>query len=113
MRYVRFLTPRGPNWGFVDGDVIRAIDGPPYAAHQQTGQTQLLRFAKLLAPVTPSKIVGIGLNYAGWLKVFTDIPRPTEPILFYKVVSALNNPDDPIQLSPLNKEVMFEAEMAF
>jgi 2-keto-4-pentenoate hydratase/2-oxohepta-3-ene-1,7-dioic acid hydratase in catechol pathway len=112
MRYVRFLTPRGPSWGFVDGDVIRAIDGPPYSVHQQTGQTQLLRFAKLLAPVTPSKIVGVGLNYAAWTKVYPNLKLPTEPIFFYKVLSALTNPDEPIQLTSLNKEVIFEAEMA-
>lgn len=112
MHYVRFLTPRGPSWGLVDGDVIQAIDGPPYAAHQQTGQTQLLRFAKLLAPVTPTKIVGVGLNYGAWTKVRPELKLPKEPVFFYKVLSAINNPDDPIQLSPTNKEVIFEAEMA-
>lgn len=112
MRYVRFLTPRGPSWGFVDGDIIRAIDGPPYAAHQQTGQTQLLRFAKLLAPVAPTKIVGVGLNYAAWTSVYPNLKLPAEPIFFYKVLSALTNPDEPIQLTPVNKEVVFEAEMA-
>jgi len=112
MRYVRFLTPRGPSWGFVDGDVIRAIDGPPYAAHQQTGQTQLLRFAKLLAPVMPSKVVGVALNYAAWTKVHPNLKLPIEPIFFHKVLSAITNPDEPIQLTTLNKEVIFEAEMA-
>jgi 2-keto-4-pentenoate hydratase/2-oxohepta-3-ene-1,7-dioic acid hydratase in catechol pathway len=96
----------------VDGDIIRAIDGPPYAAHQQTGQTQLLRFAKLLAPVTPTKVVGVGLNYGAWTKVRPELKLPKEPLFFYKVLSAINNPDDPIQLSPTNKEVIFEAEMA-
>jgi 2-keto-4-pentenoate hydratase/2-oxohepta-3-ene-1,7-dioic acid hydratase in catechol pathway len=112
MRYVRFFTPRGPSWGFVDGAVIRAIDGPPYAPHQQTGQTQLVRFAKLLAPVTPTKIVGVGLNYAAWTKVHPNLKLPTEPIFFYKMLSAVTNPEEPIQLTPVNKEVIFEAEMA-
>ncbi len=112
MRYVRFFTPRGPIWGFIDGDVIQVIDGSPYAAHQQTGQTQILRFAKLLAPVTPTKIVGVGLNYGAWTKIRPELKLPKEPLFFYKVLSALTNPDDPIQLSPANKEVIFEAEMA-
>ena len=112
MRYVRFLTPSGPSWGCIDGDLIRALSGPPYAAHQQTGQTQILRSAKLLAPVTPTKIVGVGLNYAEWTKVRPEFKLPTAPVFFYKVLSAVNNPDDPIQLSPINTDVIFEAEMA-
>jgi 2-keto-4-pentenoate hydratase/2-oxohepta-3-ene-1,7-dioic acid hydratase in catechol pathway len=112
MRYVRFLTPQGPSWGFIDGDIIRAMSGPPYAAHQQTGQTQLLRFAKLLAPVTPTKIVGVGLNYGAWTTVRPELTLPKAPLFFYKVLSAVNNPDDPIQITPANKGVIFEAEMA-
>ena len=112
MQYVRFLTPSGPSWGCLDGDVIRVLSGPPYAAHQQTGQTQLLRFAKLLAPVTPTKIIGVGLNYAAWAEVRPEFKLPKAPVFFYKVLSAVNSPDDPIQLSPINTEVIFEAEMA-
>ena len=65
MKYVRFSTPEGGSWGQLDGDLIRELDGPPYLAHKETGRTQPARYANLLAPVTPTKVLGVMMNYAG------------------------------------------------
>src|SRR6185295_11475206 len=51
--------------------------------------------AKLLAPVTPTKIVCVGRNYAEHAKELGN-EAPSEPILFLKPPSALNGPNGTI-----------------
>jgi len=59
----------------------------------------------------PSKIICVGANYADHAKEFGhDIPE--EPVLFSKVTSALNGPNDPIQLPTGAQVVDGEAELA-
>jgi 2-keto-4-pentenoate hydratase/2-oxohepta-3-ene-1,7-dioic acid hydratase in catechol pathway len=67
---------------------------------------------QLLAPVTPTKIVCVGLNYA--LHVAESASRataPDEPILFLKPLSALLDPGAAILLPPVGR-VDHEAEVA-
>ncbi len=115
MKYVRFATPTGASWGRLDGDVIRELDGPPYLAHKETGRTQPSRYANLLAPVAPAKVLGVMMNYTGLLEQISNVGSelPTEPSFFHKAVSALVGPGDPIVLEPGTHEmVLFESEMA-
>lgn len=59
----------------------------------------------------PSKIIGIGLNYAKHA-VEAGYPIPAEPVIFLKAPSALSGPDDEI-VSPQNsKELDYEVELA-
>jgi len=64
----------------------------------------------LLAPVVPSKIVAVGLNYRDHAQEVNH-PIPEEPILFIKPTSALIGPDDPIVYPPLSQRVDYEAEL--
>jgi 2-keto-4-pentenoate hydratase/2-oxohepta-3-ene-1,7-dioic acid hydratase in catechol pathway len=65
----------------------------------------------LLAPVRPSKIVGIGRNYVDHAKEL-DHPMPSEPLLFFKATSALIGPEAPIVLPPESSRVEHEGEVA-
>lgn len=67
--------------------------------------------AGLVAPVTPSKIVCIGLNYRRHAEEMNK-PLPSEPLMFLKPTTALIGPDDTIQLPPSSSEVHFEGELA-
>jgi 2-keto-4-pentenoate hydratase/2-oxohepta-3-ene-1,7-dioic acid hydratase in catechol pathway len=65
---------------------------------------------RVLAPVTPSKIVCVGLNYKDHAAE-TGKPLPAEPLLFIKPSTAVIGPGDPIRLPPGVGRVDHEAEL--
>jgi 2-keto-4-pentenoate hydratase/2-oxohepta-3-ene-1,7-dioic acid hydratase in catechol pathway len=67
--------------------------------------------AKLIAPVTPSKIIAVGLNYRSHAKEL-DMLIPDNPILFLKPLTALAGPFDKIQYPVASQQVDFEGELA-
>ncbi len=68
---------------------------------------------RLGCPVAnPSKIICIGLNYAKHARE-TNIPLPTEPILFLKATSAISGPFDPIMIPRDSVKTDWEVELAF
>jgi len=67
--------------------------------------------ATLLPPVTPTKIVCVGRNYADHAKELGNEP-PSEPILFLKPPSALLAPDGTIVRPTASQLVHHEAELA-
>lgn len=70
-----------------------------------------LASVRLLAPCLPSKIIGVGRNYADHAAELSN-PVPQEPLLFFKPPSALNDPDGAIVYPPQSKRVDFEGELA-
>lgn len=67
--------------------------------------------AMLLPPVTPTKIVCVGRNYADHAKELGNEP-PSEPILFLKPPSALLAPEGTIVRPSASQLVHHEAELA-
>jgi 2-keto-4-pentenoate hydratase/2-oxohepta-3-ene-1,7-dioic acid hydratase in catechol pathway len=63
-----------------------------------------------LAPVTPSKIVCVGLNYRDHAAE-SGKPLPPEPLIFIKPASAVIGPGDAIRLPPGVGRVDHEAEL--
>jgi 2-keto-4-pentenoate hydratase/2-oxohepta-3-ene-1,7-dioic acid hydratase in catechol pathway len=70
-----------------------------------------LASVRLLAPCTPSKIIGVGRNYAEHAAELGNEP-PKEPLLFFKPPSALNDPDGDIVYPSQSTRVDFEGELA-
>ena len=66
---------------------------------------------ELLAPVTPSKIVCVGLNYKAHAAEF-DQEVPDEPLLFLKPSSAVIGPGEAVVLPGQSERVDYEAELA-
>lgn len=103
-------------------------DGPQYAAYDPSGSArevaggQLGEFAltervvtpgRLLAPVEPSCIIGVGLNYAKHAAEGGH-PPPPRPMWFMKLPGSVQHPDEPIRL-PAHQTTTrpdFEAELA-
>jgi 2-keto-4-pentenoate hydratase/2-oxohepta-3-ene-1,7-dioic acid hydratase in catechol pathway len=54
-----------------------------------------LQGVRLLPPVTPTKVVGLGLNYRG---LVPKLSQDHEPVLFLKPPSSIVGPGDPIRL---------------
>ena len=66
---------------------------------------------KLYTFPTPSKIIGIGLNYKDHIHEMGKV-APEEPLLFLKAPSALNFSGSPIILPQISKQVEHEGELA-
>ncbi len=77
----------------------------------QTVEELDLGSVSLLAPVLPSKIVGIGLNFDDHI-LEMGYPKPEEPLIFLKAPSAINGPGQPIRLPKQSRQVEFEGELA-
>jgi 2-keto-4-pentenoate hydratase/2-oxohepta-3-ene-1,7-dioic acid hydratase in catechol pathway len=69
-----------------------------------------LRHGRLLAPVTPSKIIGIGSNYRDHAAEMGK-PVPARPKLFLKPPSAVVATGDRVAIPPLTERVDHEAEL--
>ncbi len=70
-----------------------------------------LSSVKFLPPVTPGKIIAVGLNYMDHANEL-HLPLPEEPIIFLKPPSAVIGSDDPIILPRQSKRVDYEGELA-
>ena len=112
MKIIRFLDDTGnSHYGErIDDQSARLITGDIFGEYQTVNQTQ--RVEKLLAPVVPTTILCIGLNYKFHAKE-VGYKIPEHPILFMKGFNALQNPGDPIILPKVAPgEVDYEAELA-
>jgi 2-keto-4-pentenoate hydratase/2-oxohepta-3-ene-1,7-dioic acid hydratase in catechol pathway len=88
------------------------LEGHLYNGLKTTGEKTIVK--KLLAPVEPTAILCIGLNYHQHAKE-TRSKLPKYPVLFMKNPAALNNPGDPIIIPPSCKnpfQVDYEVELA-
>ena len=107
-KYVRFRRGAAMAYGILEGEVIRALEGRPFGPHQETGAKHKLAEVKLLFPCQPPKILAVGLNYKSHIG---DRKPPASPEIFYKPISALQNPEDPIVIPPGAKNVHYEGEL--
>ena len=60
---------------------------------------------------SPSKFIGIGLNYADHAAESGMTP-PTEPVVFHKSTSSICGPTDPIEMPPGSSKLDWEVELA-
>ncbi|HEU4887393.1 MAG TPA: fumarylacetoacetate hydrolase family protein [Thermoanaerobaculia bacterium] len=67
--------------------------------------------ATLLTPCVPSKIICVGRNYAEHVKELGN-ETPSDPVLFFKPVSALLAPGGTIVRPAVSQRVDFEGELA-
>jgi 2-keto-4-pentenoate hydratase/2-oxohepta-3-ene-1,7-dioic acid hydratase in catechol pathway len=68
--------------------------------------------AKLLPPVTPSKIVCVGRNYREHIKEMGGGEDPAEPLIFFKPVSALLKPGGVVRMPRASARVDYEGVLA-
>jgi 2-keto-4-pentenoate hydratase/2-oxohepta-3-ene-1,7-dioic acid hydratase in catechol pathway len=107
-RYVRYRCPSGVFQGILEGGAIAGIRGDLFGDHSLSGVSHKLADVKLLSPCQPGKILGVGLNYRSHLGTR---PQPAHPEIFYKPVSALQDPDGPIVIPRDAAGVHYEGEL--
>jgi len=113
MKIIRCLDPKGNVTHAAvqaDGSALK-IAGDIYSSPQVTSER--VEVAKLLAPIQPSSIICIGLNYRKHAEE-TGARFPEFPVVFFKGINTLQNPGDPILLPTHLKsdEVDYECELA-
>jgi 2-keto-4-pentenoate hydratase/2-oxohepta-3-ene-1,7-dioic acid hydratase in catechol pathway len=110
MLIIRYESNAGPAYGLVESHTVYALEGDVFGQFRKGDEVCALADVKLLAPITPSKIVALGRNYAEHAKEDgADVPK--EPLLFLKAPSAVIAPDEPIVLTPLSQQVEHESEL--
>ena len=107
-RYVRYRRGSTVAHGILDGETIHEIRGDLFGPHKETGSRHKLSDVKLLYPCEPPKVLAVGLNYRSHIG---NRPAPKVPEIFYKPISCLTNPGDPIVIPPNAKNVHYEGEM--
>src|ERR1700722_2977951 len=113
MKIIRYQNSTGEiSWGAQQpsGETLR-IKGDILSEFQVT--TERVQITKLLAPLVPTAILCIGLNYKRHAAE-SNSPVPQFPVLFVKGPGTLQNPGDPICIPThlRSDEVDYECELA-
>ncbi len=115
MRLCRF-TYQGlyaPQYGIIEDEFIRPLieaDAFGSRPRARAGDKIPLTEARLLSPVTPSKIVCVGRNYTEHAAELGN-KMPEEPLLFLKAPSAIIASGEDIRLPPESQQVEHEGEL--
>lgn len=102
-----FRTPDG--YVIEEGGTYRALEGELFGAWRRGAERDAP--TTVLAPVTPSKIVCIGLNYKDHAAE-QGKPLPAEPLIFLKPSTAIVDPGEAIAIPSGVGRVDYESEMA-
>lgn len=114
LRYIRFRTVDSNDayFGVLDGDRISRLSGALWAGGSNRPDTFALKEVVLLAPVVPSKIICIGLNYHAHVEAsFSADKAPEYPLIFLKPPSSVIGPKEHIWHPPQSERVDYEAEL--
>lgn len=94
----------------LEKDVARFFTKAPWLGGTLSGESCPRSEARLLAPVTPSKVLCVGRNYAAHAKELgNEVPK--EPLLFLKPPSSIIGPDEKIILPSESTRIDHEAEL--
>lgn len=119
---IHFETQNGEKLlGRLDGEVITAVGPAPQegfipsdenwaSIEKASGKTYAIADVHVLAPVMPSKILAIGLNYMSHVEE-TNLARPDVPVVFAKLPSSVTGPYDPIIIPHEETRTDFEGEL--
>jgi 2-keto-4-pentenoate hydratase/2-oxohepta-3-ene-1,7-dioic acid hydratase in catechol pathway len=91
--------------------MIHYVKGDIFGVYEVTDRTCSLEDVHLLAPVEPSKVLCIGLNYRDHAVEFGK-PIPAEPLLFLKPSTSVIGPEENIVYPPQTQNLHYEAELA-
>ncbi len=99
-------------YGMLDDQRVTPLDEAPWVGIKAEDRDYDLADVQLLAPVEPTKIVCIGLNYHAHVKASQSADEaPEYPLIFLKPPSAIIGPDDKIVHPSVSERVDYEAEL--
>ena len=109
MKIARFEHKGKIVWGSVHDDTIHILAGDLFEGMTETKEKIPLKDIKLLVPLVPPKIIGIGLNYKKHIEESPFDP-PEVPMIFLKAPTSVIGHLDHIIL-PDSKKVDYEGEL--
>lgn len=110
MRIARVMAGGETFYAIVTPEGAERLSEPPFGGIRRAEGPAVADY-RLLAPVTPGKIVCVGLNYSEHVReVSADLPAG--PVLFMKPPSAVVGPGEPIVWPEDSDKVDYEAELA-
>jgi len=107
-KYIRYRSGSFTGYAILDGEIVCPIEGDLFGSRAETGATLQLSAVNLLAPCQPGKILAVGLNYKSHLG---GRPQPTRPEIFYKAITALQDPGGPIVMPRDATDLHYEGEI--
>lgn len=112
MKFVRYQhEDQEARYGWIYEDNVGPIEGLPYGEYRRLEAVVPVKSVRLLAPITPGKIICVGRNYEDHAREMgtevSDIP-----LLFLKPPSSVIGPGAPIIYPPQSRLVEHEGELA-
>ncbi|MFD1039338.1 fumarylacetoacetate hydrolase family protein [Virgibacillus byunsanensis] len=111
MKFSRFIINDKIKYGIVERNLIRVISGDLYGDWEYTSEEYSVDQVKLLTPIIPNQIIGIGRNYVTNIDEKPSV-LPEIPVFFMKPTSSIIGPNDDIFLPKTIDKVKFESELA-
>jgi len=106
-----FSRDRTARFGILKNGSVQDIIGTPFSNFRLGDILYSLDQVKLEAPVTPSKVVAVGLNYRDHADELKMSP-PEEPLLFLKPSTSVIGPEESIIYPGSSQRIDYEAELA-
>lgn len=115
MKLIRHQTSAGPAYAALqpDGTALE-LEGDPFSPEGLRATGRPVTPGTRLAPIVPTNILGVGLNYRSHA-VEMGRPLPQFPMIFVKTTNVVQNPGGPIVLprsANASHEVDYECELA-
>lgn len=113
MKYCRFMNREHEiGYGVIQGEMIQLLDKNFLdPINKPTNAWVTLDEVTLLAPVQPSKVICVGLNYALHAQEM-NLSLNDDPIIFMKPPTCVIGPDMDIIYPKISQQVDYEAELA-
>ena len=110
MRIIRYQFGECVDYGVLEGGDIRMLVGDVFDDFQKGDRVASMDEVRLLAPVLPSKIVALGLNYRDHAEE-VGLRIPEEPLIFLKPPTAVIGSGESIRYPRLATQVDYEGEL--
>ena len=98
-------------YGEVRGDEVHVLENAYWIDIEPTGEVTKLSLVEVALPVTPSKLVAVGLNYADHIAEMKRTPLGT-PLIWFKAPSSLLPHKGTIEIAFPEHQTDFEVELA-
>jgi len=111
MRLGRILVEGRPEYCLIEDGRVRVVEGDLFGSLQASDRVLEMENVQLISPVTPSKIIAVGLNYRDHADEMGE-ELPKEPLIFLKPPTAVIGPREMIVIPAGAGRVDYEAELA-
>ncbi|MGC8502541.1 fumarylacetoacetate hydrolase family protein [Desulfurella sp.] len=111
MKFLRFYHENKEYYGLLENESVKCLSNNFLYNNFEVIKEANINDIKILPPVLPSKIIGIGLNYNDHIQEMKD-EKPSVPKMFIKPSSTVIGPNEPIIYPKhMSKRVDYEGEL--